>query len=82
MLEKALTVLKFILANAPKAAAMEPTIGAAISTALELYREIRDTNAAPADALTDAQLAQLLQDEGIAIQVEADHWLAEYGFTA
>ena len=82
MLQKSLTVLKFLIANAPKAAALEPTVGAAITAGLELYREIRDTTAAPPDALTDAQLAQLLQDEGLAIQVEADHWLAQYGFAA
>jgi hypothetical protein len=47
---------------------------------LDLYRALRDQFGAPPDLLTDAQLAQLLIDRGLALKVDTDHWLADHGF--
>lgn len=72
-----LTVLvdavKFLIAHGPEEQA------AAVAV-VGLYRDLRGVIPAEADALTDAQLAALLQTEGAAIRVTTDHWLAEYGF--
>lgn len=73
MLATILGLLQLVLEHAPEEQAL-------IAGGVEVYRQLRDAGAAEPDSLTDPELAQLLKDKGAAISVEADHWLAKYGF--
>lgn len=75
MLTTILGLVQLAIEHAPEEKAL-------ITGGLDVYRTVRDSGQGEPDALTDDQLAQLAKDKGVMLQVNADHWLAQYGFTA
>jgi hypothetical protein len=74
-------LVKVAIANAPVALAAAPEIQSAILAGMDLYRALRDhAGQSEPDAMTDADLAQLLQDKGLSLRVNGNHFLADFGF--
>ena len=59
---------------------LPPQVAGIALGVVDLYKSLRDQFGAPADSLTNEQLAEALQTRGFELRVANDHWLASHGY--